>query len=203
MVADIQAALPAPLKPSREAKLLIQEAQDTLGVVKNSEKRSESKVYVKNYTGERLLREEPRRYRLIASMRAEGLGMRATCRAAHCNAATVAAVERAESQTIATVKKRIAATTARVAHMSIERIEEEIKTMPVNLLGMTFGIAVDKLQSLTGDPQTINVQHTITPGPGLFERFASMTAQVQASVEKVIQAKVIESTPIQIEDAES
>lgn len=177
----------------REAKLLVQEASDILGPP--ASKRAESKVYVKNYTGLRLFEEEPRRYRLIRSMLAEQMGVRSICRAAHCDSRTVASVERREAETIPTLKKQIAGRTARVAGIAIERLETEVKTMPLNLLAMTYGICVDKLNNLTGDPN-LRIEHTINDNRGnIFDRMA----ELHQSLTKTIQAKVIEAQPLTIE----
>lgn len=66
-------ALPAPSSSgSEEGRLLIREARDYIAEVpepKQGEPRAESKRRIRKYTAERLFREEPRRYRLIASMR--------------------------------------------------------------------------------------------------------------------------------------
>lgn len=190
-----EAVLAGPTKENqREAKLLIQEAEDTLG--KTPKRRAESNVYVRRWTGERMLREQPRRFRLIASMRREGLGVRQTCRAAHCDARTVHSVEALDSEAMPTVKKRLTGLTARIARMSLERIEEEIPHMPVNLLGMTAGIAIDKLQTLTGDPnQRIAIDVTDNRAGNIFDRIS----QLHGEMAKVIQAKVIEPEPLQIE----
>lgn len=183
--------LTLPSKPTREAKLLIQEAADTLGQVKNSVRRSESKVYIKNYTGERVMREDPRRFKLIASMRQEGLGMRQTCRAAHCNAATVAAVERLASMSVSTVKARITGNFGQLARMSSERLLEEVGTMNQAQLAVTAGIATDKFLNLIGDP--MRIEHTVKHVDG--DIFLCMS-KLHEGLEKIISAKVVE--PLQI-----
>lgn len=185
-------SLPSSGKPTREAKLLVQDAADILGAP--TVKRAESKTYIRRWTGERIMREQPRRFRLIVSMYREGLSVRQICRAAHCDARSVHSCVQLDSEAMPAVKKRLTSATARVARMSIERIEEEIKTMPLNLLGMTFGIAIDKLQNLTGDTNFI-VQHNISDNRGnIFDRMAELYQGM-----KTIRAEVIESKPLTIE----
>lgn len=187
------ATLPAPT--TFERKLLIQEAEDQLGPAFTRTKRAESKHYVQNYTGERLMREEPRRYRLIASMRANGMGLRETCRTAHCNARTVASVERLEAESIATSKAKLTKGYAQLSKMSLERLQEEAPTMPINNLAIVNGIATDKFLNLIGDPG-LRVEHTVKHVDGdIFLRMSKL----HEGLEKIISAKVVE--PLQITEA--
>lgn len=176
----------------REARLLVQEAKDTVG--EPLTKRAESKQYIKNYTADRLFREHLRRYKLIRSMLAEQMSIRAIVRAAHCDPRTIKAVERRESASIPTLKKVIAGRTARVASMSIERLEEEVESMPLNLLAMTFGICVDKLNILTGDPnQRIEVNINDNRG-NIFDRIQHLASDLA----KVVQAREVQ--PLELEN---
>lgn len=127
-------------------------------------------------------------------MLAEQMGVRAICRAAHCDARTIKSVERRESESIPTLKKRIAGRTARVAGIAIERLETEVKTMPLNLLAMTYGICVDKLNTLTGDPnQRIEVNINDNRG-NIFDRMAELREQMA----KAVEARVIEPETIEV-----
>lgn len=189
-------SLPAPVKPTREARLLVQESKDYISQVPEPEKdkpRAESKVRVRNYTGERLLREEPRRYRLIASMRQEGLGVRQTCRAAHCDARTVDSVERHANQSVTTIKPKLARTFGEVARLSAERMLEELPSVPLGQLPVFAGVATDKFLNLIGDAN-FRIEHTIKASEGnIFERMA----QFSQNLEKIVQARVVE--PLQIQ----
>lgn len=202
--------LPAPQSADsrREAKLLAIEAREYLAIARitspvqkgQSLPRKESGRRITNCTGERLLREEPRRYRLIASMRAEGLGIRQTCRAAHCDARTVASVERLEAKSAPTVKAGLVKTFGQIAKCGAERILEELPRIPIHQMSMVVGIATDKLQVLTGDPnQRIEVSVEHKASGNLFDRLNSLADQITRTVqEKVIQAR--EVPPLQLQE---
>jgi hypothetical protein len=188
--------LPAPPSGSEEeGKLLIQEAKDYIAEpppeAKQGERRAESKKKrLRNYTGDRLLKEEPKRYRLIASMRREGLSIRQTSRACFCDTRTVCSVERREAESVPSVKTKLIGTLGRVANMTAERMEEEIPNMNHAQLAVTCGIATDKLQNLTGD---VNMRIELTAAPGkenIFDKFN----QLAAGLMKTVQARVIEPT---------
>lgn len=188
-------------KPSREVRLLMAEAKEYLAEQPvpfqrgQRSPRKESKARIRNYTAERLLREEPRRYRLIASMRQEGLGIRQTCRAAHCDARTVDSVERHAAQSVTTLKPKLTRGFGELARMSLERLQEEVPTMNQAQLAITAGIATDKFQTLTGDPN-FRIEHTIKASEGnIFERID----QLREGLTKVIQARVIE--PLQLQES--
>lgn len=189
--------LPARKAKNREGKLLIREAQAYIREVqeqKEGESRAESKRRIARCTGERLFKEEPRRYRLIVSMRSEGLGMRQTCRAAHCDPSTVASVEHREAESTPTVKAKLTRGFGQLARMSLERLQEEVPTMNQAQLAITAGIATDKFQTLTGDPN-FRIEHTIKASEGnIFERIDKL----REGLTKVIQARVIESQPLEL-----
>lgn len=168
-----------------ESKLLIAEAKETC--------RSENQTPIRKWTGERLARERPRLNRLVLALLAEGLSYRAIRRATLVDVRTIKSVEANAAKSMPTLKREIASTTARVAKRTIERIEEEIDTLPPNLLGMVYGIAVDKMQILTESANFI-IQHQITDNRGnIFEQMSNLAQ----SMEKVIQARVVE--PLAIE----
>jgi transcriptional regulator with XRE-family HTH domain len=107
-----------------------------------------------NYTGERLARERPRVYRQVMRLLSEGISARKICGACHVTRETVRAVERREAESISARKQELAATAARVAQAAIEQIEDDLavgKIKGVQLVPV-FGVAVDKLQALSGDP---------------------------------------------------
>lgn len=202
--------LPAPrsVDSRREAKLLAIEAKEYLAVERaaspvqegRSRPRKESGRRITNCTGERLLREEPRRYRLIASMRQEGLGIRQTCRAAHCDARTVASVERLEAQSAPTVKAGLIKKFGQIARYGAERILEELPTIPINQMPMVVGIATDKFAALTGDPNQrieVNVQHNHQGN--IFDRLNNLASELTATIrEKMANAREVQSEPLEL-----
>jgi len=90
-----------------------------------------------NYTGERLARQRPRIYR-----------------ACHVTRESVRAVERREAESISARKQELAASAARVAQASIEQLEDDVAAGKIKgaQLVPVFGVCVDKLQALSGDP---------------------------------------------------
>ena len=115
-----------------------------------------------NYTGERLVRERPRVYLQVMRLLSEGISARKICGACHVTRETVRAVERREAQSISARKQELATSAARVAQAAIEQIEDDLaagKIKGVQLVPV-FGVAVDKLQSLScGDALAFLVQH--------------------------------------------
>lgn len=189
------------VESKREARLLVQEAREYIAETpapKSGESRAESKTRIRNYTGQRLMREEPRRYRLIASMRANGLGMRETCRAAHCDARTVASVERQEAETVTTMKPKLAKGFGQLAKMTLERLQEEVPTMNQAQLAVTAGIATDKFLTLAGEANQridVNINDSRSQG-SIFDRMQELAAQMA----KTVQGRVIEAEPFQLEN---
>lgn len=192
------------VESKREARLLVQEAREYIAdrppePFQRGQRtaRKESGRRIRNYTADRLFREEPRRYKLIASMRANGVGMRQACRAAHCDARTVASVERREAETVPSVKSKLTRGFGQLARMTLERLQEEVGDMNHAQLAITAGIATDKLQTLTGDPNQI-IRHDIndTRAQGsIFDRMQELAAQMA----KTVQGRVIESEQPMIE----
>ena len=107
-----------------------------------------------NYTGERLARERPRIYREVMRLLSEGTSARKICRTCHVTRETARAVERREAESINARKQELAASAARVAQASIEQIEDDLAAGKIKgtLLVPVFGVCVDKLQALSGDP---------------------------------------------------
>ena len=107
-----------------------------------------------NYTGERLARERPHVYRGVMRLLSEGTSARKICRACHVTRETVRAVERREAESISARKQELAASAARVAQASIEQLEDDVAAGKIKgaQLVPVFGVCVDKLQALSGDP---------------------------------------------------
>ena len=116
-----------------------------------------------NYTGERLARERPRIYREVMRLLSEGTSARKICRACHVTRETVRAVERREAESISARKQELAVIAARVAQASIEQLEDDVAAGKIKgaQLVPVFGVCVDKLQALSGDPALrIALDHT-------------------------------------------
>jgi hypothetical protein len=107
-----------------------------------------------NYTGERLARERPHIYRAVMRLLSEATSARKICRSCHVTRETVRAVERREAESISARKQELAVIAARVAQASIEQIEDDLAAGRIKgaQLVPVFGVCVDKLQALSGDP---------------------------------------------------
>ena len=107
------------------------------------------------------MRERPRVYLQVMRLLSEGISARKICGACHVTRETVRAVERREAQSISARKQELATSAARVAQAAIEQIEDDLaagKIKGVQLVPV-FGVAVDKLQSLScGDALAFLVQ---------------------------------------------
>lgn len=195
-------ALPPPSGVSEEAALLVREARDYInppsesepsnGEKQNgsSEPRAEAKKKrIRNYSGDRLFKEEPQRYRLIADMVREGLSDRQIARATHSDTRTVKSVGRRESVSVPSVKQSLTGTLARVARMTAQRLEQEVPNMNHAQLAVTCGIATDKLLTMTGDAN-FRVEHTLTaPRENIFDRMARLHSELV----RTVQGRVIET----------
>lgn len=118
-----------------------------------------------HYTGERLFRRDPEKYRLVASLLAEGLGPRAIKRITGCDARTIAAVGEREPKLITTEKQRLgqlARTGARMLTEAIVEAAQDIRLLNMGDLrdaAVVFGILTDKSELLLGGV-TQRIEHT-------------------------------------------
>lgn len=194
--------LPPPNDPS-EGRLLLQEAREYMIEAVPSEKgqaahegkgkRAESKKPCKGYTGERLFREEPRRYKLIASMLAEGtVPLRAIMRTCLCDRRTVASVQRREAESMPAIRQKLTRRYGRIAAMTAERLEEEIPNMNHSTLAVCSGIATDKFLTLNGDPTARIDVNVNDPRGNIFDRMAALHAELHQAAEKIVKARIIE-----------
>lgn len=177
--------LPGPSSSdSEEGQLLILQAKEYI-----AEPRAESKKRrIRNYTGSRLFKEEPQRYRLITAMLAEGVSLRSIMRACKCDARTIRSIERREAESVSQQKTKVIRTLARIARMTAERILEEIPNMNHAQLAVTCGIAIDKMNTLAGDAN-LRIEHIVTaPKENIFDRIN----QLHARLVKIAEAKVVE-----------
>lgn len=105
----------------------------------------------REFTGERLHRERPDVYRAIVTAWANGLSQRQIARALRVSTNTVAAVVEREPDAVEAQKKRLVSGLRRFAGATVERMLEDLDRMPLQSLPVALGVAVDKLQLLTGE----------------------------------------------------
>jgi hypothetical protein len=94
---------------------------------------------------------------------------------------TVKAIEKAECASIAERKQALLAKAMRIAHKAADRIEDQIDSANIGQETVAFGVTVDKINLLSGDP-TIHIQHSIQHPDGnpnwLYDRLNDMAARL-------------------------
>jgi len=101
------------------------------------------------------------RQRIVNAL-ANGDSIRSIARALHVSNNTVVAIRDHDWQQVATRKARIAAQAERAATLAGDRINAKLESnedIPINSLVPVFGVAVDKLMVLRGEPG-LTVHHT-------------------------------------------
>ena len=109
------------------------------------------------YTGERLLRERPKIYRQVVRLLGEGWSIRKICKWCHVTRETVKAVMHREATEITARKKSIVGILSNVAELGAARMEETIGNASLRDAAIGTGIAIDKMQALTGQTPCIQV----------------------------------------------
>jgi len=166
------------------------------------------------FTGERLYNNHPEKYRAVLALLAEGLSVRAVCKALKVSHHTVLAVRQREASTIATLKERIATLAADGAKLCVEAIierlfdDEALKKISARDLSIIAGVLIDKGQLLSGGV-TSRVEVTGgEPGPDDFNRMLDKLAEAAGTGQDRERDKTKEQEPIDIdfsmvEDAEA
>lgn len=102
------------------------------------------------------------RQRIINAL-ANGDSIRSIARELRVSNNTVVAIREQDWQQVATRKERIAAQAELNATLAAERITDKLQSeddIPLNTLIPTFGVAIDKMLALRGDPAlTIRQEH--------------------------------------------
>ncbi|NBW12069.1 MAG: hypothetical protein EBR82_28965, partial [Caulobacteraceae bacterium] len=102
------------------------------------------------YTGERLFRQEPEKYRTIVTMLAAGRGIRAIKKACGVHHDTIRAVAAREGRPIDTLKQRIVENLEAAIDVGTDRLVEVVDSMKAEALPIAIGVLIDKHQLLTG-----------------------------------------------------
>lgn len=125
----------------------------------------------------------------IVNALANGDSKRAIARALRVSNNTVTAVAEQEWQQVESRKARIAAQAEQAATRAVDRINNKLNSsddIPLSTLVPVFGVAVDKLVLLRGEPSlTIHHQHTNSYHHELLQRFNS-------AIEKLVKGEVVE-----------
>jgi hypothetical protein len=105
----------------------------------------------REFSGERLHRDRPETYQAVVAAYANGLSIRQIARALRVSTNTVAAVVEREPKAVETHKQRTISGLRRFVGATIERMLEDLDRMPLQSLPVALGVAVDKLQLLSGE----------------------------------------------------
>lgn len=108
------------------------------------------------FTGERLKVRDPQRYQVVASLLAEGLGVKTVAALAKVSVHTVQAVRDHEPHLIATLKEDIAKTARSTARLCVDRLRDAVLNPDSKIsardLAIITGVLVDKAELLSGGP---------------------------------------------------
>jgi hypothetical protein len=115
------------------------------------------------YTGERLLRERPKIYRQVVRLLGEGWSANKICGWCHVTRETVRAVECREAADISVRKKSIIGILGNVAELGASRMEETIGKASLRDAAIGTGVAVDKMQLLTGQIPSVSIANIVMP----------------------------------------
>jgi DNA-binding transcriptional MocR family regulator len=127
------------------------------------------------------------RQRIVTAL-ANGDSKRAIARALRVSNNTVTAIAEQEWQQVEARKGRIAAQAERAATLASDLINAKLESakpdeIPLSTLVPVFGVAVDKLAILRGDPSlTIHHQHTHTHQHELVNNFNAAIARIEKRV---------------------
>jgi hypothetical protein len=140
------------------------------------------------------------RQRIVNAL-ANGDSKRAIARALRVSNNTVTAIAEQEWQQVESRKARIAAQAELNATLAANRITDELasrKTIPLNVLVPVFGVNVDKILALRGEPSAV-IQHQHAHSHQ-HELVAALNAAVER-IEKRVKAAVVEVPALPRRDA--
>ena len=146
-----------------------------------------------NYTGERLPIDKEQH---IINLLSLGEPIAAIARLVHCSRDSVRGVRERKSDDIRQRKQMIAASAARLAADGFNKLNEEMQAGKIKgaLLVPVTGMAVDKLQALSGDPAlVIRHEHDHQHSHRHFADFNKLLEQLPDDEPKPIEVDVITS----------
>jgi hypothetical protein len=132
------------------------------------------------FTCEQLEKNEAKRKAVVEAIAEEALGLKRIATAFGVSVNTVLAAKRKYVEEIETTKQRVGRAAFDVAQLAIERMRDEMDTMPKASLPIIAGVMIDKGQLLTGAP-TARVQHTQAATPESFNEWLDSITNVTAT----------------------
>ena len=108
------------------------------------------------FTG-KIVEKNQERVQAILAARAMGYPLRVICAGFHVSPHTVAELERRHATKLATLKERIVRKAGAFVELGLDRLLDpaEIRRMDIDKLMVSVGIAIDKMQVLSGEPSII------------------------------------------------
>jgi transcriptional regulator with XRE-family HTH domain len=122
------------------------------------------------FTGAKLFKTDPGKYRMIVDALAEGMAIRQIARAFKVSPGTVNAVKENEVIPIGAQKEKLANKLHTLAKMGVERLIDENDKIPLNSLAVVVGIAIEKMQLLQGEA-TQRIESTKAPSMEDFNKY--------------------------------
>lgn len=111
-----------------------------------------------------LQRSDPKKYQGITRALNEGIGLRSIAKAYGVSIQSVYAIREREYAPMLQDKTQIKKLVRKLARYSLERIEDELPTLPAERLPVLMGILIDKMQALDGEPNVIvGTTNQVTP----------------------------------------
>lgn len=150
------------------------------------------------FTGAKLFKTDPDKYRMIVNALAEGMAIRQIARAFKVSPGTVNAVKENEVIPIGAQKEKLANKLHTLAKMSVERLIDENDKIPLNSLAVVVGIAVEKMQLLQGEA-TQRIESTKGPSMEDFNKYLESLKNVTEtgfSAEKEISKELCIATDV-------
>jgi len=144
----------------------------------------ESSEKLGEFTGERLFKSYPEKYRAIVALSAEGVGIIRQGKLLGVSPNTIMAVQAREGVQIEIVKEKLAGVSRAGARLCVEGIVEALADderrakIPPRDLAVIFGILVDKSELLSGGV-TARI-HVINDGEPTHEAYLAMMAELGA-----------------------
>jgi hypothetical protein len=122
--------------------------------------REDGKPARPRYTARLFFRRRPQEYQRTVELLAAGLDLREVSRMMRVHHRTVAAVREAEGSRIDTYKQRVISNLRSAVEVLSGALSDSVASLPARDQPVAFGILVDKLQLLEGEP-TSRTEHVL------------------------------------------
>lgn len=140
------------------------------------------------YSARGLKRTRPEIYDGITRALNEGIGVRSIAAAYKTSVHTVYAIREREYRPNWADKSKVRAMIKKLVGFTLERIEDELPSLPADKLPVLAGILIDKMQALDGEPgQIVEHRHAVT-----LEAWKDVIQGLPEAPEKPVEGAVID-----------